>query len=122
MSFRSQTRAMATKARLYAGVAITYARGAASVEIEKAVKFPGRKRSPMDIVAIDSTIQNWGIAVEDLVLSAVQTDPARGDTITFTEDGVTQTFEVLPDEGDSVSHLTAGDSQHYIHTKLTGVS
>lgn len=122
MSFRSQTRDMATKARTYAGVAITYARGAASVAITKAVKFPGRKRSPMDIVAIDTTIQNWGIAVEDLVLSGSQTDPARGDTITFTEDGITQVFEVLPLDGDSVSHLTAGDSQHYIHTKQTAIS
>lgn len=113
---------MATKARTYAGVAITYARGAESVDIAKAVKFPGRKRSPMDIVAIDSTIQNWGIAVEDLVLSGSETAPVRGDLITFTEDGVTQTFEVLPDEGDSVSHLTAGDSQHYVHTKQMGVT
>jgi hypothetical protein len=108
---------MAEKARLYAGVAITYARGADSVSIAKAVKFPGRRRSPMDIVAIDAAIQNWGIAVEDLVLSAVQVTPARGDVITFTEDGVTATYEVLPQDGDSCSHLTAGDSQHYIHTK-----
>lgn len=113
---------MATKARQYAGVAITYARGAASVSIAKAVKFPGRKRSPYDIVAIDTTIQNWGIAVEDLVLSGNQTDPARGDTITFTEDGITNTYEVLPDEGSPPSHLTAGDSQHYIHTKLMGAA
>lgn len=113
---------MATKARTYAGVAITYARGVASVSITNAIKFPGRKRAPFDTVAIDTTIQNWGIAVEDLVLSGNETDPARGDLITFTEDGVTSTYEVLPDEGDSVSHLTAGDSQHYIHTKLTGVT
>lgn len=122
MTFRSQTRAMATKARTYAGVAITYARGAASVAITSAIKFPGRKRAPMDIVAIDTTVQNWGIAVEDLVLSGSETEPAHGDTITFTEDGITSTYEVLPDENDSVSHLTAGDSQHYIHTKRTGVA
>lgn len=108
---------MATKARQYAGVAVTYSRGALSVSITKAVKFPGRKRTSMDIVAIDTTIQNWGIAVSDLVLSGATVTPQRGDRISFTESGRVHTYEVLPDEGDSVSHLTAGDSQHYIHTK-----
>ena len=116
-AFRTKIRAQATKARLYVGVSIAYARGAASVTIAHAVKFPPRKRAAFDTVAVDLTAQDWGILVSELILSSVAVQPARGDVITFTEDSITSTFEVLPDEGDATYHLTAGDSQYRIHTK-----
>jgi len=116
-TFRDNIRTQTAKIRDTAGVLIVYSRDTESVVIPRAIKFPGRRQSTMDVVAIDSAIQNWGIAVDDLVLSGSLATPARGDVITFTEEGVTATYEVLPQDGDSVSHLTAGDSQHYIHTK-----
>ena len=108
---------MATKARNYGGVPVTYVAGETTIEIEKAIKFPQRRRVPFDTVGIDTAVQVWGIAVSDLRIDGQPLNPERGHRIIFTEDGLTEVFEVLPDEGDSVSHLTAADSQHRINTK-----
>lgn len=114
-AFRDPIKAQAAKIREHAGVEIVYTTDDGSVTIEKAIKFPQRKRAVLDQTAIDTTIQDWGIGVEDLELPDAAITPARGHTITFDGD----TYEVLPQDGDSVAYLTAADSQWRIHTKRT---
>lgn len=112
-TYRERIAEGATRIKRVTGVAIKYGRDDLEIEIEKAVKFPPRKRSQFVQVAIDLTAQDWGIAVEDL--SELGTEPQRGDRITFVESG--EVFEVLPDEGDSTHHKIAADTQYRVHSK-----
>jgi hypothetical protein len=117
-AFRDKLATAAAKIRGQAGEAIIYRRGLSSCAIADAIPPNSNIRSrPNDNVAVDVSIQDWIFAVSDLVIEDEATVPQRGDLIEWSESGARHLYEVLPIDGDSVYHLTAGRSQFRIHTK-----
>ena len=113
MGFRDDIATEAKAIREDVGVSVQYCRGDLSVTIQHAVKYPDRRRGPLDQVATEITTQDWGIGVEDLVIGGKLTEPRRDDRIVYGN----EIYQVLPDQGDAVWHYVAADTQFRIHTK-----
>lgn len=80
---------------------VTYTRGAASVTIAATLgRHAPRSLGGLPDNEVDTFLTTMTFTSEDLVLSAARTVPARGDTVSYTANGVTFTFDVLPIDGE----------------------
>lgn len=109
------------KLKAYVGIAVIYARGSQSVSL---VATLGNTRFMLSDGLGGTFIENgerdFLVAAADLALDDVQIVPAKGDTITMTQAGEEQTWEVLAPAGEPVWRWSdAHRITRRIHAKLT---
>ena len=105
-----------------AGLTITYTTSAGSVTLTG-----GALQGATDFeVVIDGglaerfTSADWLVSVADLVISGAAVTPARGDTISTTRNGATETYTVAAPEGEPVfAYLDRERTRYRIHSKQT---
>jgi len=72
---------------------------------------------------LQTQVRDYLIRVADLVLGAQATEPARGDRIIETDDGVSRTYEVLPIGREKCwRYADPFRVQYRVHTKLVSVT
>lgn len=79
-----------------AGVDVTYSRAAASVTLTATVGRTVFRRNEQGGAAVEFGERDYLITAADLILSGVAVEPAEGDRITETINGVAVTFRVVP--------------------------
>lgn len=106
----------------FAGLTITYTTSAGSVTMTG-----GALQGATDFeVLIDGglaerfTSADWLVSVADLVIAGAAVTPARGDTISTTRNGATETYTVAAPEGEPVfAYLDRERTRYRIHSKQT---
>lgn len=103
-------------ARQVAGVAVTYRRGEASVELTAVVGQTPTERDDGTGTIVRSTVRDYLIAVSDLVLSGEVTTPQRGDRI---EEPSGHVYEVMPVGSEPAWRYSGpGRDVFRVHTRL----
>ncbi len=81
--------------------AVTYTRGAASVSLNATLgRHVPRSLGGLPDNEVDTFLTTMTFEAADLVLSSALTLPQRGDTVSYTANGVAFTFDVLPIDGE----------------------
>jgi len=102
----------------HAGTAVTYYRGALSVDLTATVGQSERDVEGADGVLITAESHDFLILTADLILGGQQVEPAPGDLIRETAGGTTYVWEVLPIGGVPCWRYSDPDRKAIrIHTK-----
>jgi len=101
----------------YAGVTITYSRGASSVSLTATIGSTEFESDDSAGVYVRFRSIDFLVKASDLIISEAVITPARNDTITYDGD----TYEVLPPGGQQVYQPTPHVKQLRIHTKQTAI-
>jgi len=113
-----------TRLQTAGGRTVTYRRHSGGDEVE-VTAVPGKslfQRADDLGLVTDMEVHDELIAAADLVLNEETIEPAEGDQIDVTLNGVTFTYEVMPPGTDEPAwrYMDPGRSALRIHTKLVG--
>jgi hypothetical protein len=114
--FRDLIRGALETAQAAAGEPTTYSRGSLSVQLTVLPGQVGWNADPTRGLVVESDDADWLIPAGQLVLNGQPTLPQTNDRLTIVRDGVTQVFQVLPNDGQPY-RLDATQSLLRIHTK-----
>ena len=107
----------------HAGRAITYARGAASVELTATVGRTEFEQVDEYGVVHRTESRDFLVSAEDLILNAVEVLPAAGDVITEDDGTKTYTYEVMAPGGEPPwRHSDPQRVRLRIHSKHVGTA
>jgi hypothetical protein len=120
-AFTKALAAIQGSVKAIAGEAVTYERDGDTVAL---TAIPGSTLAELDAgdsFTIQTTIKDFLVDTNDLVLSTVQVEPERGDLIIQTEGATVYTFEVSQLGGAAFEYTDSTNARLRIHTTLIQV-